>query len=227
MTIPRRRFLHLAAGAAALPAVSRFAWAQSYPTPDRALINNFRRAVRSMCWCAFSRSSSRTKLGQSFIVENRPRRRRQSGDRRRNEQPTGWLRSARRRSASLPINQYLYERMPFDAEQGYHSGLAHREFPNVLVVATKHVPATTMREFIAWAKAPGNITFGSQASADLPHLSAALFSTRTGINATHVPFRGAAQTIPTMLAGDVTFALDNLASYTGTIRGRPNARTPA
>jgi tripartite-type tricarboxylate transporter receptor subunit TctC len=61
-------------------------------------------------------------------------------------------------------------------------------------------------------------------------LSAALFSTRTGINAVHVPFRGAAQTIPAMLAGDVTYAVDNLASYTSTITSgqmRPLAVTTA
>src|SRR6185503_989291 len=88
------------------------------------------------------------------------------------------------------------------------------ELPNVAVVATQHVPAKTLQEFIAWAKArPNGITIGSPGPGTSPHLSGVLFAARTGVNAVHVPFRGAAQTIPAMLAGDVNFAVDNLASY--------------
>ena len=69
-------------------------------------------------------------------------------------------------------------------------------------------------EFIAWAKArPNGISIGSPGPGTTPHLSGVLFAARTGVNAVHVPFRGAAQTIPAMLSGDVTFAVDNLASY--------------
>jgi Tripartite tricarboxylate transporter family receptor len=72
----------------------------------------------------------------------------------------------------------------------------------------------TLAEFIEWAKARSNgISIGSPGPGTTPHLSGVLFAARTGINAVHVPFRGAAQTIPAMLAGDVTFAVDNLASY--------------
>src|SRR5207245_85321 len=78
----------------------------------------------------------------------------------------------------------------------------------------QHVQAKTLQEFIAWAKAqPDGIAYGTPGVGTSPHLSAALFASRAGIKAVHVPFRGAAQTIPAMLAGDVTFAIDNLASY--------------
>ena len=88
------------------------------------------------------------------------------------------------------------------------------ELPNVAVVAAAHVQARTLQEFIAWAKArPGGISIGSPGPGTTPHLSGVLFAVRTGVPAVHVPFRGAAQTIPAMLAGDVTFAVDNLASY--------------
>ena len=88
------------------------------------------------------------------------------------------------------------------------------ELPNVAVVAAQHVPAKTLQEFIAWAKAkPDGISIGSPGPGTTPHLSGVLFAARTGVNAVHVPFRGAAQTIPAMLSGDVTFAVDNLASY--------------
>src|SRR5205823_13036131 len=86
--------------------------------------------------------------------------------------------------------------------------------PNVAVVAAQHVPARTLTELIAWAKTrAGGITIGSPGPGTTPHLSGVLFAARTGVNAIHVPFRGAAQTIPAMLAGDVNFAIDNLASY--------------
>jgi tripartite-type tricarboxylate transporter receptor subunit TctC len=89
----------------------------------------------------------------------------------------------------------------------------------VAVVAASHVPARTLGELIAFAKArPGGITIGSPGPGTTPHLSGVLFAARTGVNAVHVPFRGAAQTIPAMLAGDVTFAIDNLASYISQIQ---------
>jgi tripartite-type tricarboxylate transporter receptor subunit TctC len=81
-------------------------------------------------------------------------------------------------------------------------------------VVAQHVPTKTLSEFIAWAKArPGGISIGSPGPGTTPHLSGVLFAARTDVNAVHVPFRGAAQTIPAMLSGDVTFAVDNLASY--------------
>ena len=75
-----------------------------------------------------------------------------------------------------------------------------------------------MQEFIAWAKArPNGISIGSPGPGTTPHLSGVLFEARTGIKAVHVPFKGAAQTIPAMLSGDVNFAVDNLASYVSQI----------
>ncbi len=108
--------------------------------------------------------------------------------------------------------------MPFDAERDIVAATLTWDLPNVAVVATQHCPAKTMAEFIAWAKEkPNGITYGTPGVGTTPHLSGALFGKRTGIQVTHVPFRGAAQTIPAMLSGDVNFALDNLASYTSII----------
>jgi tripartite-type tricarboxylate transporter receptor subunit TctC len=92
------------------------------------------------------------------------------------------------------------------------------ELPNVFVVPADYVPAKTLAEFIAWAKQKGQISFGSPGVGTSPHLSGIMFSKRAGIDAIHVPFRGAAQTIPAMLAGDVNFAIDNLASYVPVIQ---------
>ena len=80
------------------------------------------------------------------------------------------------------------------------------------------MPAKTVAEFIAWAKQKGNISFGSPGVGTSPHLSGVLFAKQAGLDAVHVPFRGAAQTIPAMLSGDVDFAIDNLASYIAVIQ---------
>ena len=91
------------------------------------------------------------------------------------------------------------------------------ELPNVFVVAAEHVPAKTLAEFIAWAKQKGHINFGSPGVGTSPHLSGVLFAKRAGLDAVHVPFRGAAQTIPAMLSGASISRIDNLASYIGLI----------
>jgi tripartite-type tricarboxylate transporter receptor subunit TctC len=170
------------------------------------------------------------KLGQAFVVENRSGAGGNIGIAAVANSPPDGTTIGAATVGQFSINQYLYERMPFDADRDIAPATLVWEYPNVFVVASAHVPATTLAEFIDWAKARGKITYGSPGVGTTPHLSAALFSTRTGIDATHVPFRGAAQTIPAMLAGDVTYAVDNLASYTSTIASgqmRPLAVTTA
>ena len=116
------------------------------------------------------------------------------------------------------INQYLYAKMPFDADRDLTPVSLTWELPNVAVVPSRYVPARTLAEFVDWAKArEGGILYGSPGVGTTPHLSGALFSVRGGFRATHLPFRGAAQTIPAMLGGDVHLAIDNLASYVGAI----------
>jgi tripartite-type tricarboxylate transporter receptor subunit TctC len=107
--------------------------------------------------------------------------------------------------------------MPYDAERDLVPASMTWELPNVFVVASDYVPAKTLAEFIAWAKQKGHISFGSPGIGTSPHLSGVLFAKRAGLDVVHVPFRGAAQTIPAMLSGAVDFALDNLASYIGLI----------
>jgi tripartite-type tricarboxylate transporter receptor subunit TctC len=111
------------------------------------------------------------------------------------------------------INQFLYSSMPYDPERDMIPVSLTWELPNVFVVPSDHVPAKTIGEFIAWAKQKGHVSFGSPGVGTSPHLSGVMFVKNSGIDAVHVPFRGAAQTIPAMLAGAVDFAIDNLASY--------------
>ena len=80
------------------------------------------------------------------------------------------------------------------------------------------MPAKTLSEFLVWTKQKGRVSYGSPGVGTSPHLSGVMFVKQSGIDGIHVPFRGAAQTIPAMLAGDVNFAIDNLASYVAVIQ---------
>jgi tripartite-type tricarboxylate transporter receptor subunit TctC len=165
------------------------------------------------------------KLGQTFVVENRPGAGGNIGmDAVAKAAPDGYTWAAAT-IGHFSINQYLYSRMPWEIDRDFVPAALTWELPNVAVVSSQHVPARTLQEFIAWAKArPNGISYGSPGVGTTPHLSGALLCSRLGIDGTHVPFRGAAQTIPAMLSGDVTFALDNLASYVPVIQeGRMRA----
>ncbi|MFH5924098.1 Bug family tripartite tricarboxylate transporter substrate binding protein [Roseomonas xinghualingensis] len=164
-------------------------------------------------------------LGQNFVIENRGGAGGNIGmDVLAKADPDGYTIG----SATIghfSINRYLYSRMPFDSDKDFAPVSLTWELPNVFVVSSQHVPARTLQEFIAWAKQKqGGLSFGSPGVGTTPHLSGALFNSRVGLNADHVPFRGAAQTIPAMLSGDVTFALDNLSSYVPVVQeGRMRA----
>lgn len=156
-------------------------------------------------------------FGQTFVIENRPGAGGNIGiTALTTSAPDGYTIGAAT-VGHFAINQFLYSKMPFDPERDMIPASLTWELPNVFVVATDHVPAKTMAEFLAWAKQKGKVSFGSPGVGTSPHLSGVLFAKRTGLDAVHVPFRGAAQTIPAMLSGDVNFALDNLTSYISTI----------
>ena len=154
------------------------------------------------------------KLGSPFIVENRPGASGNVGiDAVAKSAPHGYTIGGAT-IGHFSINQFLFANMPYDAERDLVAPSLTYELPNVAVVVPQYVTAKTLGEFIAWAKArPNGITIGSPGPGTTPHLSGVLFAARTGVKAVHVPFRGAAQTIPAMLAGDITFAVDNLTSY--------------
>src|SRR5262245_839474 len=152
-------------------------------------------------------------FGQPFVIENRPGAGGNIGIAAvTGSAPDGYTIGAAT-IGHFAINQYLYSKMPFDAERDMTPASLTWELPNVFVVATDHCPAKSVSEFIAWAKQKGRVTYGSPGVGTSPHLSGVMFVKQAGLDATHVPFRGAAQTIPAMLAGDAHFAIDNLDSY--------------
>jgi tripartite-type tricarboxylate transporter receptor subunit TctC len=152
-------------------------------------------------------------FGQPFVIENRGGAGGNIGIAAvTTSQPDGYTVGAAT-IGHFAINQFLYSKMPFDPERDMIPISMTWELPNVFVVSADHVPARTLAEFIVWAKQKGQVSFGSPGIGTSPHLSGVMFIKRSGVDAVHVPFRGAAQTIPAMLSGDVTFAIDNLASY--------------
>jgi len=229
--ISRRALTHGAAASFALAATGVRAQTTNWPDHPVRFIVPYPAGGSADVMARLYADSLKERLGQPFVIENRPGAGGNIGiDAVAKSAPDGYT-VGNATIGHFSINQFLYARMPFDPERDIVPVSLTYELPNVAVVASQHVPAKTLPEFIAWAKArPDGVTYGSPGVGTSPHLSAALFATRTGIKAVHVPFRGAAQTIPAMLAGDITFAVDNLASYISVIEGgqmRPLAVTSA
>jgi tripartite-type tricarboxylate transporter receptor subunit TctC len=154
------------------------------------------------------------KLGQNFVIENRPGAGGNIGmDAIAKSAPDGYT-LGMATIGHFSINQFLYSRMPWDIDRDFVTVALTYELPNVVIVSSQHCPAKTLQEFIAWARErPQGISYGSPGVGTTAHLSGALLTHRLKLNAEHVPFRGAAQITPAMLSGDLTVAIDNLASY--------------
>jgi tripartite-type tricarboxylate transporter receptor subunit TctC len=165
------------------------------------------------------------RLGQNFVIENRPGAGGNIGMDAIAKSPADGYTLGMATIGHFSINQYLYSRMPWDIDRDFVAVALTYEMPNVVVVSSQHCPARTLSEFIDWTRArPQGISYGSPGVGTTAHLSGALMASRLKLNAEHVPFRGAAQIIPAMLSGDLTVAVDNLASYIPVIQeGRMRA----
>jgi tripartite-type tricarboxylate transporter receptor subunit TctC len=202
MKLPRRIFLHLAAGAAALPAVSRVARAQTYPTRPVRIIVAFAPAGSSDIVARPMGQWLSERLGQQFVVENRPG----GGG---NIGTEAVVRASPDGYTLLiiggwnAINATLYDKLSFNFIRDIApvAGI-HRE-PYVIVVHPS-VPAKTVPEFIAYAKAnPGKVTMASGGIGAPSHVSGELFKMRAGVNLVHVPYRGGGPAVTDLLGGQV------------------------
>ena len=120
--------------------------------------------------------------------------------------------------ATHAINPTLYASIPYDPVRDFAPITQVASTPNVLVV-NPAVPATTLREFIAYAKAnPGKLNFGSGSTGSAGHLAGELFKTMTGVEMTHVPYKGAAPAMNDLVGGQIQLMFDNLASSLGQVR---------
>ena len=202
MTLPRRRFLHLAAGAAALSALPRAARAQAYPSRPVRLIVGFAAGGTADIMARLIGQWLSERLGQQFIIENRPGAGTNIATEAAVRAPADGH-TLLVASAANAINATLYDKLNFNFIRDIApvSGIAR--VPNVIVV-TPSVPATTVPEFIAYAKAnPGKLSMASGGIGSSGHVSGELFKMMTGVNMAHVPYRGGAPALTDLLAGQV------------------------
>jgi tripartite-type tricarboxylate transporter receptor subunit TctC len=209
MKLPRRTFLHLAAGAAALPAVSRFAWAQAYPARPVRWIVGFPPAGGADIIARLIGQSLSERLGQQFIIENRPGA---AG----NIATEAVVRAPADGYTLLMItvpnvvNATLYDKAGYDFIRDIVPVANIDRVPNVMAI-NPLVPAKTVAEFIAYAKAnPGKINMASGGNGTSQHIAGELFKMMTGISMQHVPYRGAGPALTDLLAGQVQVMFDTV-----------------
>jgi tripartite-type tricarboxylate transporter receptor subunit TctC len=200
MKLPRRNFLHLAAGAAALPTVSRFAWAQAYPSRPVRVIEGFGAGSALDIVARLIGQSLSEQLGQSFVIENRSGASSNiAAEAVARASPDGY--TLLLISTANAINTTLYEKLNFSFIRDIVPVASIVRVPLVMEVHPS-VPAKTVPEFIAYAKAnPGKINMASAGTGALTHMAGEMFKMMAGVDLFHVPYRGA-QVFPALLAGD-------------------------
>ncbi len=211
MKLPRRRFLHLAAGTAALPVLSPVAWAQTYPSKPVRLIVGFTPAGSFDITARLIGQWLSERLGQQFVIENRPGAAGNIATEAVVKAPADGYTVL---LCGIPnaISATLYDKLNYDFARDVAPVAAVSRAPNVMVVHPS-VPANTVPEFIAYAKAnPGKVNMASSGVGTSLHLSGELFKVMTGVNMQHVPYRGSAPMLTDLLAGQVQVSFDNLQS---------------
>jgi tripartite-type tricarboxylate transporter receptor subunit TctC len=202
MKLPRRQFLYLAAGAAALPAVSRVAWAEAYPTRPVRLIFGFPAGSGGDVISRMFSQWLSVRFGQPFIVENRLGAGSNIATEAVVNAPADGHTLLVVTSANT-INATTYESLNFNFVHDIAPVSGMISAPFVMLVSPS-LPAETVPAFIAYAKAnPGKINMASSGTGTLPHVSGELLKVMTGIDMLHVPYRGDAPALTDLLSGQV------------------------
>jgi tripartite-type tricarboxylate transporter receptor subunit TctC len=225
--LSRRKFFHLAAGAAALPAMSRIASAQAYPSRPVRIILGFAPGQAIDIVTRIIGQWLSEQLGQQFIIENRPG----AGGNIATEAvvrapPDGYTLLAI--GSNNMINVTLYEKLNYDFIRDIAPVASIYRVPQIMEV-NPSFPAKTILEFIAYAKAhPGEISFASAGNGSVAHVTGELFKMMTGVDMLHVPYRGAPPALTDLISGQVHVMFDNMPSSIEHIRAgrlRPLAVT--
>jgi tripartite-type tricarboxylate transporter receptor subunit TctC len=212
MKLPhRRQFLHLAAGAAALPAVSRVARAQTYPSRPVRIIIGFAPAGGTDIMARLIGQWLSERLGQQFVIENRPGAASNIGTEIVvNAPPDGY--TLLLATFVNAVNATLYDKLNFNFIRDIApvAGIARDTFA---IEVHPSVPAKTVPEFIAYAKAnPGTINMATAGVGSGNHIAGELFKMMTGVNLLHVPYRGAGPALVDLLGGQVQVMFANISS---------------
>ena len=200
MKLPRRKFLHLTAGAATLPAASRIARAQAYPSRPVRIVVPFAAGGATDIIARLIGQWLSERLGQQFVIENRPGAGSNIGTEVVvNAPPDGY--TLLLVGASSAINATLYEKLSFNFLRDIAPVSGIISIPFIMAV-NPSFPAKTVSEFIAYARAnPGKVNMASGGNGTAGHLSGELFKMMAGINMVHVPYRGEAPALTDMLGG--------------------------
>jgi tripartite-type tricarboxylate transporter receptor subunit TctC len=200
MKLPRRNFLHLTAGAAALPAVSYVAWAQNYPIKPVRIMAGFAPGGGVDIIARLIGQWLTERLGQPFVIENRPGGGSNIATEAVVRAPADGY-TLLLVTAANAINITLYEKLSFNFIRDIAPVAGPIVVPNVMVVHPS-VPAKTVPEFIAYAKAnPGKINIGPIGGSS--HVSGELFKMMTGTHMLLVSYRGTAPAVTDLLGGQV------------------------
>jgi tripartite-type tricarboxylate transporter receptor subunit TctC len=203
MKFPRRRFLHLAAGAAIVPGLSRLARADNYPSRPITAIIPFAGGSASdvVSRIMFDRMSK--SMGQPIIVENRPGAGGNNGTAiAAKATPDGYTLLGGG-SGPVAANVSLYKQLEYDPVKDFETISPFAAF-TIVVVASNKLPVNTLQDLIAYAKAhPGELNYGSVGIGSSQHLAGEYFSQLTGTKLTHVPYKNIGQYVPDLMAGQV------------------------
>jgi tripartite-type tricarboxylate transporter receptor subunit TctC len=217
MQLPRRKFLHLAAGAAALPAVSRIARAQTYPAQPVRIIVGFGPGGVSDILARLIAQWLSERFGRPFVVENRPGAGTNVATEAVARAPADgytllWL------TSSNAINATLYEKLNFDFIRDIAPVASIVLVPSVMEVNSEF-PARTVPEFIAYAKAnPGKINMGAAGPGSSTHIFGELFKMMAGVDLVPVQYRSSGPALTDLMAGQVQVMFDPLGSSIEYIR---------
>jgi tripartite-type tricarboxylate transporter receptor subunit TctC len=217
MKLPRRNFLHLAAGAAALPALAHVAVAQTYPSRPVRMIVPFAPGGTSDILARLMGQWLSERLGQPFVIENRPGANSNIGTEAVVRAPSDGY-TLLLVTAAAAINATFYEKLNFNFIRDIIAVAGIVRVPSVMVV-NPSVPATTVLEFIAYAKSkPGKTTMASAGKGAPSHLAGELFKTMAGVDMVHVPYRGGGPAVTDLIAGQVQVVFPTIVESIGYIR---------
>jgi tripartite-type tricarboxylate transporter receptor subunit TctC len=211
MSIPRRQFFRLAAGALAAPAIAHHARADGYPSRPVRLISGFAAAGGNDIIARLIGQWLTERLGQTFVVENRPGAGTNiAAEFVINSPPDGHTLFVT--NLSNAANAALYEKLAFNFMRDMLPVAGIAQAPSAFAISAS-VPAKSVTEFIAYAKAdPGRINMGSAGVGSTGHLAGELFKMMAGVDLVHVPYRGNAPALTDLIAGQIEVLFPSLGS---------------